>query len=189
MDTHDIETSDAGTVLGNTAQVQFVSLGNRTVEGKVDTGATTSSLHATNISVNEQQRKVSFRSEELSENLITLDLAGVQEVHSADGGGKSRPIVEMDVTINGTSLRSVSFNLNDRSNMDAMVLIGQNILQAGKFTIDPSKGTEQTQDAPTNYAPNESAILNAIEALVENGVTLADIVKYLHTAAVNRIKD
>lgn len=182
---NDIESGDAGNVLGNTVQVGFVSFGNRTVEGKVDTGATTSSLHATNIKVNGQQ--VSFLSEALSNNVVTLDLDGVQEVHSADHGGEKRPIVKLDITIDGKPINGASFNLNDRSNMDTQILIGQNVLTAGKFVIDPSK--DQEQAPPQSSVRNESEVLQAIEVLIENNVTLADLFKYLHTAAVNRIKE
>lgn len=184
MDSREIESGDSNRVLGNMVEVGFVSLGAAKLQGKVDTGATTSSLHASNVSINQDRNTVTFRCEELSPNMITLDLSGVQEVHSADHGGEKRPIVKLDVTINGVPLRGVSFNLNDRSNMDTRILIGQNILQAGKFVIDPSKDNERVEQPRT-----ESMIMQAIETLVECNVSLADIVKYLHTAAVNRIKD
>jgi hypothetical protein len=191
-----LETGDTGKVLGNTAKVEFSSFGNRAVEGKVDTGATTSSLHATNINVNQQRGQVSFSSEAIGDNVVTLDLKGVQEVHSADGGGQPRPIVEIDVTVDGTPIRGAQFNLNDRSNMDSMVLIGQNILKAGHFTIDPNKGGDEEGTAPDdqtaampNGVKNESQIMQAIEVLVENNVSLGDILVYLQTAAINRIKE
>lgn len=195
MNPNEMETGDDGAVLGNTVQVGFPAFGNRTVEGKVDTGATTSSMHATDVTVNQAQGKVSFKSAVVGENVVTLDLKGVQEVHSADGGGKSRPIIELDVTIDGKPIRGAQFNLNDRSNMDAMVLVGQNILKSGNFTIDPNKGSSEGDDSEPSAAMagmpqrNESEILQAIEVLIENNIGLGDIVAYLQTAAVNRIKE
>ena len=124
-------------VIGNEVEVNFTSLGNRSLMGKVDTGATTSSLHATNIKV--AGNRVTFVCEHLSNNAITMELSGAQEVHSADGGGQQRPIVKFNIDIAGKAMSGVAFNLNDRSNMDDPVLIGQNILQAGGFIIDVNK--------------------------------------------------
>lgn len=175
-------------VVGNTVKVGFTAF-NRAVEGKVDTGATTSSLHATNIRTSGNQ--VSFHSPDLSGNVITLPLQGTQEVHSADAGGVKRPMVALDITINGQPVRGASFNLNDRSGMDSKILIGQNVLQAAKVVIDPSQGKQDTPQVEPAAAPgpNEAAVLQAVEVLIENNITLADLVKYLQTAAVNRIED
>lgn len=187
---HPPQQSDS--VVGNTVKVEFAAFGNRTCEGKVDTGATTSSLHATKIQINQQQGQVSFQSECLSDNTVTLELKGVQEVHSADAGGVPRPIVAIDVVIDGKAIKGATFNLNDRGNMDTKILIGQNILKAGQFMIDPSKDQETTDAALNTMQPgptNEAAVLAAVEVLIENNVTLKDIVTYLHTAAINRIKE
>lgn len=177
-----IESGDTGAVLGNTATVCFTSFGNRTVEGKVDTGATTSSLHAEKITVNEQRQTVTFYSDAISPNMITLPIKGVQEVHSADHGGAHRPTVELDVSIDSTPITGALFNLNDRSNMDAKVLIGQNILKSGNFTIDPNKGAESQQ-----AQRNEAEIIEALQVLAESNITLSQLLQYLRTAAVNRI--
>lgn len=184
-----LENGEAGKVLGSTAQITFASFGGRSVEGKVDTGATTSSLHATNITINKQRNQVTFLSPDLSDNLVTLDLDGSQEVHSADAGGVTRPTVSLSVEVDGVPLNSATFNLNDRSKMDSSVLIGQNILKAGGFMIDPSKDqapqrTEVVQDTPVR----ETAVLEAIEILIQHNVSLSEMVAYLRTAAINRIE-
>jgi hypothetical protein len=190
MNTGEIESGDTGSVLGNTVKVEFASFGNRSTEGKVDTGATTSSLHADKITINRERQTVTFHSEALSDNLVTLPMHGVQEVHSADHGGDHRPIIQLDVTIDGTPIKSATFNLNDRSNMDTKILIGQNILKAGNFKIDPNRDEPRTPEA-AQHAPglrNEAAILQALEVLAENNLTLKDLLVYLQTAAVNRIE-
>jgi hypothetical protein len=177
------------TVVGNTVKVGFVAF-NRSAEGKVDTGATTSSLHATNIQVDQRRNRVSFNCDVLSSNVITLPLEGTQEVHSADAGGVSRPMVALDVTIDGKPIKGATFNLNDRGSMDTKILIGQNILQAAEVMIDPSQGKQdQPQTTRDATGPNEAAILAAVEVLVENNVSLAELVKYLRTVAINRIED
>lgn len=140
---------DQQNIIGNEVEVTFATMGNRKLAGKVDTGATTSSLHATNVRVSGE--RVQFVCPDISTNAITMDLAGAQEVHSADGGGQQRPMVKFDIVINGQTMQGVIFNLNDRSNMDDPVLIGQNILQAGNFIIDVNK------DEPVQPTVGEAA--------------------------------
>ena len=175
--------------LGIMAPVVFPAFGNKTLQGKVDTGATTSSLHARDIRVDSSQSKVSFVCDEISNNVITLDLDGSQEVHSADAGGNIRPVVTLDVEVDGVPLKGALFNLNDRSNMDVPVLIGQNVLKAGNFIVDPNKGDEGSPDTEdTVRLTREAAILQAVEVLAESDVTLSEFISYLQLAAVNRIK-
>lgn len=167
--------------IGNDVEVRFTSVGNKTTHGKVDTGATTSSLHATNITVNKEHNSVSFNSPAISDNVVTMDLAGGQAVHSADGGEQERPTVKFDVEINGTPIQGATFNLNDRSNMDTMVLVGQNILKAGGFIIDVNKGEaperiEQVQKE--SVKSSEERIVEALQILYNNNVTLTEIVNY-----------
>lgn len=165
--------------LGDTVRVVFTSLGGGTeAEGKVDSGATTSSLHADKISVSGS--KVSFSSSTLGDRTFTLDLAGQQEVHSADGGANQRPVIKLDVEVDGVPLQGIEFNLNDRSNMDTPILLGQNVLKAGNFVIDVSKTDSQH--------PTEAEILRAVEVLVEAKISLADLAEYMRTSIVRNIK-
>lgn len=178
MPTNNEQPQSAGKTIGTTVAVNFVTVGNKSIEGKVDTGATTSSLHATNISVNAQQ--VSFQCPELSNNVITMAIAGSQDVSSADGGEQARPIVKMDVSIDGVTIRDASFNLNDRSNMDVMVLIGQNILKAGGFIIDVNQGGEEqpTHESVEVIEPTRAeSVAKAIQTLIECNVSLEEIIR------------
>ncbi len=181
-----LEDGGDGSTLGMTATVRFAAFGNREIQGKVDTGATTSSLHASDIQVNRDRNTVTFHCSELSDNLITLDLDGAQEVHSADAGGQTRPVVTMDVEIDGTPVKGASFNLNDRSQMDIPVLIGQNILKAGNFMIDPKKdGVAEVPDHEDTIQPTrEQQVKEAIKTLSENDVSLSEIISYLQSAAI-----
>lgn len=186
------EDSAEKRTLGNTANVAFITLGNRGISGKVDTGATTSSLHAENIKINSNGGSVSFSCPDLSNQVITMDMDGSQEVVSADAGGNQRPIVKFDVEIDGVPIQGASFNLNDRSEMDSPILIGQNILKAGNFVIDVSK-EESSQDAPdqpdedqrSSYSDRDVKVLEAIQTLTDNNVDLREFMLYLRTIAVN----
>lgn len=178
-------------VIGNVAEVHFRTF-NTSIDGKVDTGATTSSLHASNVQVNKDRGTVSFVCEELSPNTITLDLHGAIEVHSADNGGDVRPTIMLDIEIEGVELRDTLFNLNDRSNMDSPLLIGQNILKQGDFHIDVNKDEEQPvreeveTDAPRSISEHED-VVKAIEILREKNVTFEEIFRYLTTEAQHKI--
>lgn len=178
-------------IIGNVAEVHF-RMFNASIDGKVDTGATTSSLHASNVQVNKDRGTVSFVCEELSPNTITLDLHGAIEVHSADNGGDVRPTIMLDIEIEGVELRDTLFNLNDRSNMDSPLLIGQNILKQGNFHIDVNKDEEQPvreeveTDAPRSISEHED-VVKAIEILREKNVTFEEIFRYLTTEAQHKI--
>lgn len=176
----DINQQDSR-MIGNEVAIKFGSIGQAVVHGKVDTGATTSSLHATNIRVNQQQNTISFVCDELSSNVITMALSGAQEVHSADGGGQSRPIVKFDIEIDGVSIHNAAFNLNDRSNMDDAVLIGQNILQAGNFIIDVNKSAADNDVQESNIVDNTHELLEAIKIIIKHNVSLTDVASMIHT--------
>jgi hypothetical protein len=182
-------------VIGNTVTIRFAALNQAEIEGKVDTGATVSSLHATNIRVDQANNKVSFNSEALGQNTITMELDGAQTVHSADNGGDKRPTIRMDIEVNGIPLTGVEFNLNDRSNMDSHILVGQNVLKAGNFIIDvnkdePAENNSTSLPQPTpESVDKEEKILDAIGILVEADITLGDLLKYLKTQAVISIKE
>jgi len=129
-------------VIGDIVEIKFPGLSHgATLKGRVDTGATTCSLHVDDVDMLEGDR-VQFKNAELSDSSFTLTLAGKQEVSSADNGSETRPMVKLDVKIDGKSIDDVEFNLNDRSNMDHPVLVGQNLLESGNFMIDPKINEE-----------------------------------------------
>lgn len=192
---NEMEQHTGDRVIGNYAPVTFVMF-NKAIDGKIDTGATTSSLHASNIKTDRGGTRVSFVCEELSPNVITLEMDGAQEVHSADNGGDVRPTVKFDIEINGVMLKGMTFNLNDRSKMDSPLLVGQNILQSGEFVIDVKKDTDQEPPMETVVEPThprmiseDEDIVNAIEVLRTKGVTLDEIFRYLTTKAQQTVEN
>jgi hypothetical protein len=181
------DNTEGNNVIGSTVKVTFMTLGNRTVEGKVDTGATYSSLNAQDIKVNKQNQSVSFICPEISNNLITMELDGSQSVVSADGqdGGTTRPMVKFEVEINGVPFSHATFNLNDRSNMDSPILIGQNILKEGNFIIDVNKDVapERVEAVQRDVRSNKERtmeVLDAVHILAKHNVTLNEIALFLN---------
>jgi len=189
MDAETLRSDNSPNIIGNDVEVRFVSVGNKSAEGKVDTGATTSCLHATNVSVNQDHNTVSFNSPVLSDNVVTMDLAGTQDVGSADGGNNKRALVKFDIEINGVPIQGATFNLNDRSNMDTMVLIGQNVLKAGNFQIDVNKDSapERAEPIQSESTLDNPRVREALQILAENDVSMADIIKYYRTVAASSI--
>jgi hypothetical protein len=109
------------------------------INGKVDTGAETSSLHAGDLQISSDHRvdehTASFT---FGSNRYRVPIVGWQAVSSADGGTTRRPIVTFTVYIADEVIPDVEFNLNDRSQMEYELLIGLNLIQAAKLKVDPS---------------------------------------------------
>lgn len=116
------------------------------LKGKVDTGAEISSLH-----VDGKPRvigeTVRFENHNASGRIISAPLVTQQSVKSADGGMEYRPIIELNIEVQGKPISKAQFNLNDRSNMEHEVLIGQNILEKAGFIVNPQiNGMQQTEE-------------------------------------------
>ena len=141
--THDIKESEVDkesqndNIIGDVVEIKITSLTNsNSLKGRVDTGATLSSLHAEKFKINNNM--VEFISPDLSPNVITMPLHDQQSVTSPDGGTEYRPVVELNIKINDKLLNNMLFNLNDRKHMEHPILVGQNILEKGGFLIDPT---------------------------------------------------
>jgi hypothetical protein len=180
-------------VLGDTTKVKFTNFADGVeVDAKVDSGATTSSLHADSTEVNGNQ--ITFTSKALGGRRFTMDLAGHQEVHSADGGANERPTIKVDIEVDGVQIQGVVFNLNDRSNMDTPVLVGQNVLKAGNFVIDVAKDGSEPPVAPSvpedvSVKIANAKIIEAIEILAESDMTIAELLTHMRTVVVRNLKD
>lgn len=176
--------------IGSEVEVYFPQL-KASMKGKVDTGATTSSLHATNIKRSKDGKTVSFVSPDLSKSVITASVAGEQQVQSADGGTQPRLTIALSVDINGVSLPSVEINLNDRGEMTHGLLVGQDMLKAGNFVVDVNESDNTKQDVVEDVEPVEvdrsNQIREAIRVLRESNITLAEIMKHIQTEVVNTL--
>lgn len=92
----------------------------KTITARVDSGATKSSIDQT-----------------LAKQLRLVPGKKTKLVKSAHGVSR-RPVIEIRVKLNGKTLKG-DFTVAERSHLTYPVLIGQNILKAGKFLIDPLK--------------------------------------------------
>lgn len=184
-------------VIGNFVELRFVNLPSSSfMRGKVDTGATISSLHCDSHSIDEKTNQISFDCRVLSPNTITMPLVDKQAVKSSDGGTEYRPVITLSVKIGDDVIDNVKFNLNDRSNMDAPILIGQNLIKAGNFLIDPSSVSEAVElekdldnDVEIDATEEENSVISIEELfkiLQKADISFADLITY---ATSNTITD
>lgn len=124
-------------IVGDVVTMMVTSIpGSKPMQAKIDSGADVSSMHADSWNINNGQ--VTFMCPELSENKISMPVIEKQAIKISNGDMEYRPVIELNIKINDQQLTNCMFNLNDRGKMTYPVLIGQNVLEAGGFMIDPS---------------------------------------------------
>jgi len=111
--------------------------------GRIDSGATTTSLHAIDIEEFERDGDKWIRFKTRNEALgseIALERKVVRTAQIKRRGGEavsSRPVVLMEIKIGSVS-QMAEVNLTDRTDFEFPVLIGRNVL-SGKMLIDVSR--------------------------------------------------
>jgi len=110
------------------------------VPAKVDTGADSSSIWASHVTINEQGM-LSFvlfdeKSPFYTGNIITTDDYRIAAVRSSTGHEQIRYKVKLSLSVNGRNVRA-AFNLSDRSRNKFPILIGRRTL-AHRFLVDVS---------------------------------------------------
>jgi len=189
--------------IGDVVDLYFTTFsGHKPLQGKVDTGADVSSLHVDSWEIHNKSGKVKFINKTLSTNVITAPLLDKQAVKSADSGIEYRPVIKANIRINGKLLTDVEFNLNDRSSMEYPVLIGQNVLEKGKFLINPrlnephdeiresAEPWKEIQESVTDVkVEREIQIHELLEQLVELDVSFSDILKHANTEALDKLEN
>lgn len=188
-------------LIGDYVDVRVASINNsNSVKGKVDTGANISSLHADEWKI--VGDSVEFTSNVLSPNVIRMPVVNQNAVKTADGGVEYRPVVVLNIVINGKALNGVEFNLNNRSHMDDPVLIGQNALQKGKFFIDPAKQVveeidwsrvnqliEDNKVQPTTPTYNTEQLDQLYKLLLETDIPFSEVVRHIKTQLIYTLEN
>lgn len=128
--------------IGNLVNTRFIKMGNKVLKSKVDTGAELSSMHVDTFKIEDSM--VILTCKLLSDGVFKLPLHRVVTIRNSDGGTEERPVVILDISIDDGQRISADFSLNDRSDNEFPVLIGQNILKMYNFVIDPNKDDKNT---------------------------------------------
>lgn len=145
------ETSDSTektTITTSVVDVQIDGFSDA-FQGKIDTGAAQTSLHAEEIEV--EGDVVTFV---LNDRRYRTIVASKQDVSSSDGGTQSRPVIAVNMTIAGKQVPELMINLNDRSGMPQQLLIGQDAIKAADLVIDIS---EEPGDAAAGIPEDPNA--------------------------------
>lgn len=179
-------------VIPDTVRIRFLQF-NKDVPGKVDTGANLSSLHCEEWKVLPGKNLVEFRSSLLSDNIIRTDLHDQVAIQTSEGS-EYRPVIALDIAINGKTMQNCKFNLNNRSHMEDKILIGQNILEQGQFLVDPNKEKDRFENVDWNALQrmykdvtvltesaeeNYKKIDELYDAMLKSDVTMADLAHHI----------
>ncbi len=126
-------------IIGNSTRISVAGIND--VPAKVDTGATISSIWASNICItsnNELEFTLFTPGHELytGERLRTREFKA-RNIRNSTGQESVRYLVKLPTVINGRRIR-ISYTLANRGKNDFPVLIGRQALK-GKFLVDVSK--------------------------------------------------
>ncbi|MFV0575141.1 MAG: ATP-dependent zinc protease [Vibrio sp.] len=129
VDTH---TKTGSLILGEEEWI-YVKEANRNVRSRVDTGATTSSISATDIKLYKKDGKdfVDFKlgHKKWHTDVLTYPVTRWVEVvqSSTDSPSESRPVVQLEVQL-GDLKTTTDFTLTDRNHLEFPVLLGRTFI-------------------------------------------------------------
>lgn len=133
------------------------------IKAKVDTGARTSSLHASDVELFTEGgiERVRFRlapwqNSNLDEHTVSADLLDLRSVRSSSGEVEERPVIVTRLRMADTDV-AAEFTLTRRDEMGFRVLVGREALRQG-FGVDPSNsylGAVPTDDIRSRNREND----------------------------------
>lgn len=126
-------------IIGNNTLVEVAGI--QKIPAKVDTGADSSSIWASQITINDQNQ-LEFclfdkESPFYTGEVLTASEFWVKQVRSSNGQVAVRYVVPLTIKVKGRKIRA-RFTLSDRSKNRFPILIGRKTLQ-NKFLVDVSK--------------------------------------------------
>jgi hypothetical protein len=130
-------------VIGVFEKVDFPDFKLFDVVAKVDTGAFTGALHATQISeitLPTGEKALRFRPFD-NNHEITVTAYRKKQVKSSNGGISSRYVISTTVTIEDVQY-PINISLADRSSMMKGVLLGRRFLRKHGFLVDSRMGSQ-----------------------------------------------
>lgn len=138
-----MQDRDKKIVLGWREKIGLEELGIPLLKAKVDTGATTSSLHAINIEIYRRggHEFVKFdvpveRLKKTKKYHCKAKVLDYRKVKSSNGQSEWRPVIVTKAYVLGVYW-DIELTLTDRDNMNFPMLLGKRALQ-GRFLVDVS---------------------------------------------------
>ncbi|HEY5549598.1 MAG TPA: RimK/LysX family protein [Candidatus Saccharimonadales bacterium] len=129
--------------IGAFEKVSFPDFELLNIVAKIDTGATSGSLHATNIKrvkLATGESAVRFRPYGNRPAVIASSFV-YKMVRSSNGESSMRYVIPTTVVIQGVQY-PIEISLADRTLMKKGVLIGRRFLRSHGFIVDPKRGTK-----------------------------------------------
>jgi hypothetical protein len=127
---------EAPIVIGWREKVSLPQLGVGTFSAKIDTGARSAALHATDIERDDHHVTFVLPLPKRRHH-CRLPLKGMRKVKSSSGHTETRAVVETDVKIGKLILR-MEVTLTDRTDMGVAMLIGRSSI-GHDFLVHPTK--------------------------------------------------
>ena len=131
-------------VVGWREWIGIPSLGIKRIKAKIDTGASSSSLHAYDIEILDHldPPEVKFKIQPLQKNRTAIIQAQVpvldfRKVRSSNGETTVRPVIRTRIEIFGRT-HEIDVTLFDRAKMGFRMLIGREALR-GRFVVDSAR--------------------------------------------------
>jgi len=147
-----LKTFDHLTVIGLREWVALPELGVAGLRAKIDTGASTSSLHATEIEPFQRdgQEWVRFTAHlgtvvQLRHRRCEAPLVALKTIRSSNGHSESRYVISTMLAL-GDHVWKVQFTLASRKAMRYRLLLGSKALIDGQLVVNP--GVTYVQDKP-----------------------------------------
>lgn len=155
-----LTTQDGKLILGESEWV-YIDEANGAFQTRVDTGAATSSISATDITVFEREGKrwVKFKMPIDGGKSLDIEAPFVRYVRikqaSADGSDR-RPVVRLTMQL-GSMTEKAEFSLKDRSEMDFSVLLGREFIKDVAVVDVAREFVQPKPDAALNVASKKAA--------------------------------
>ncbi|MDP5252965.1 MULTISPECIES: ATP-dependent zinc protease [unclassified Vibrio] len=150
------KTSSGKLILGSKEKVWVTKI-DQTLDSRVDTGATTSSISAVNIQDFERDGKdwVKFQidHDDVSSKVIEMPVKRWVKIRQASSDKPDRrPIVEMEITI-GDTTQLTQFTLTDRNHLSYPLLLGRSFFK-DVAVVDVAKTYIQGEPRVESLAKN-----------------------------------
>jgi len=131
---HDVEGDK---IVGSLTKVIIKHFNNEEpIEARVDTGASISSIHGDNIEVDDTTIKFTFGKTRYKFHLARTSKIKQSSIDDPD----ERPVICVDMVIDGITLRNVELSVTDREHMEYNILLGRKTLVSGGFLVNPAAG-------------------------------------------------
>jgi hypothetical protein len=163
-----VKTFDQLSVIGLREWVALPDFGVAGLRAKIDTGASTSTLHATDFAVFERDGSNWLRftahsgsRSNLREQRCEAPLVTRKTVKSSNGHSQTRYVIRTQLTL-GERTWTVDFSLTCRKSMQYRLLIGAKALVDGQLLVNPALSYIQPRPVaskPLQYPPAASPAL------------------------------